>query len=73
MAMSVMQLLCCSLRQFSTKVGFKTVEKCTVKVVYFAGWLCLGKGEGEEETVALSIQCCLAASAARNSNGSRST
>lgn len=50
----------------------KAIEDCTSKVVYLLDDSVGGEGKEGEETVTREQQCCLATSAARNRNGSRS-
>lgn len=72
--LSLMHLICCLLRHSSELkvVSLKTIENCTIKVVYLLAGCVWGEGKEGEKTVALRLQCCLATSAARNRNGSRS-
>lgn len=72
--LSLMHLISCLLRhRVELKVvSLKAIENCTIKVVYLIDDCVRGGGKEGEETVALRLQCCLATSAARNRNGSRS-
>lgn len=69
-----MHLICCLLRHSSELkvVSRRAIENCTIKAVYLLDGCVWGEGKEGEETVALRLQCCLATSAARNKNGSRS-
>lgn len=69
-----MHLIHCLLRhRFKLNVvSLEAIENYTIKVVYLIDDCVWGEGKEREETVALRLQCCLATSAARNRNGSRS-